>query len=92
MGFLEYWYLVWLVGGASISSSTMEYGLVVSKSSSKSRPRSVPRRSISEQNIFQDFVQQFSVHLAVHELQKNWMNCVCVCSCVCLVCMLLGCV
>ena len=57
MGFLEYWYLVWLVGGASISSSTMEYGLLVSKSSSKSRPRSVPRRSISEQNIFQDFVQ-----------------------------------
>ena len=43
--FVECWYLVWWVGLPSISSSIMECGLVVSKSFSRSRPRSDPRRS-----------------------------------------------
>ena len=33
MVFVESWYLTWWVGGSFISSSVMEYGLLVSKSS-----------------------------------------------------------
>ena len=47
MVFVNCWYLVWWAGGLSISSSIMEYGLVIFKSSSRSRPRSGPRRSTS---------------------------------------------
>ena len=46
--YVECWHLVWWVGGPSISLSVMEYGLVVSKSSSRSRSRSGPRSSTSD--------------------------------------------
>ena len=48
MVFVECWYWVWWVGGPSNSSSIMEYGLLVSESSSRSRTRSGPRRSTSD--------------------------------------------
>ena len=44
----ECWYLVWWVGGPSISSPIMEYGLVVSKSFLTSRLGSAPRRTTSD--------------------------------------------
>ena len=46
--FEECWYLVWWVGRTFISSSVMECDSVVSKSSSRSRLGSAPRRSTSE--------------------------------------------
>lgn len=48
MVFVECWYWAWWVGGPSNSSSIMEYGLLVSESSSRSRTRSGPRRSTSD--------------------------------------------
>ena len=55
---VECWHLVWWVGGPFISLSVMEYGFVVSKSSSRSRSRSGPRRSTSDSRvIFQSFVE-----------------------------------
>ena len=59
----------------------IEYGLIVSKSSSRSRPRSGPQKvdvsfTAAQRNhlILHYFIKQFAIPLRVHDLPKNRVN------------------